>query len=408
MNVGKIILNLIIIILVSVLLIAMIETILRVSYPEKINYNLILNPDDLAYQNHKEYLVSLKPNVSKKFIRSQINGGDVITWHTNSSAFRGPELKTNPAKRIVVYGDSNIQARFSSFDNTFTSKLGNYLNEGRNSVVEVINAGIVGVGPDQSLIRLSGEITRLHPDLVVFHIFADNDFGDIIRNRIVELSSNNELIKVKHKAQQIDEQLSSSQLIFAYVQSLLIVRMAKKLTRIVIGTDSEAEKKAELIRQLKLRSELEFSYYEQTKLKHFSHFDDHYDLDVATLPGSKSSLEKLKLMSAVLSSAKTTANHNQAKFMVVIQPSVIDTTMNYLINYNDLKQFPEYRPINLTNAVKEACIANQIHYVNLFDTFLSNEPSSLFFMGGDNHWNDKGQNLAARETALFITANNLL
>ena len=37
----------------------------------------------------------------------------------------------------------------------------------------------------------------------------------------------------------------------------------------------------------------------------------------------------------------------------------------------------------------------------IFDVFLKNNPGSLYFREDDTHWNDRGQDLAARETARF-------
>ena len=38
-------------------------------------------------------------------------------------------------------------------------------------------------------------------------------------------------------------------------------------------------------------------------------------------------------------------------------------------------------------------------YVSLFDAFSNNDPDSLYFDGGDDHWNAAGQRLAAEIVA---------
>ena len=110
------------IVLIALLILAGIEVALRVIYPEKvIQTNLLARKT--AYEFNPEYHVSLKPNIRKKFKRAEENGGQTIRWRTNSHAFRGGELRENPDLRIIVYGDSNVQARFSTLENTYTGKL---------------------------------------------------------------------------------------------------------------------------------------------------------------------------------------------------------------------------------------------------------------------------------------------
>jgi hypothetical protein len=140
----------------------------------------------IAYQFNEDYLISLKPNLRKSFVRTPSNGGAKIRWETNSLSFRGAELREHPDIRVMVYGDSNIQADFSTLEHTFCYRLAKYLNEqlaGRH--VEVVNSGVAGFGPDQSLLKLSKDVDIYRPDLIVLHVFADNDFGDIVRNRLL-------------------------------------------------------------------------------------------------------------------------------------------------------------------------------------------------------------------------------
>jgi hypothetical protein len=90
-------------------------------------------------------------------------------------------------------------------------------------------------------------------------------------------------------------------------------------------------------------------------------------------------------------------------FLVLIQPAVIDMTRdNSLLSYEYLKKYPYYKRTNLTDTVENICIENEIPSVNLFTTFEENTPDNLFFKGENNHWNDRGQDLAAQETARYF------
>ena len=80
---------------------------------------------------------------------------------TNNDSFRGPELNNESEYRIIVYGDSNIQARFSDSANTFTGQLDHYVKKSSFRDYEILNAGVVGFGPDQNLISLNWRQTSI-------------------------------------------------------------------------------------------------------------------------------------------------------------------------------------------------------------------------------------------------------
>jgi len=146
------------------------------------------------YQPDDVLLVKLVPGAKKAFTRLAVNGGQRIVTQINSQGFRGEELRPlDRQKRIIVYGDSNVQAEFSELPATFSKQLESRLAPSFGTGIEVINAGVVSYGPDQYSLRLSGDIDRLRPALVVAVIFADNDFGDLIRNRIYRLNSRGDL-----------------------------------------------------------------------------------------------------------------------------------------------------------------------------------------------------------------------
>jgi len=380
---------------------------LRLAYPDKVSGALTINPTSLAFQFDEKTLISLKPNSRKKYIRDIENGGNTVTWKTNSLSFRGEELQTSPIKRVVIYGDSNVQARFSMLRNTFVFQLGQYLGQATGEKIEVVNAGVIGFGPDQSLIRFSSEVDALKPDLVIFHVFADNDFGDIVRNRLIELDERGRLQKVEYTPEP-DQQLTFWYRLGQFIMSSLTVRMTQKIARIIEDSDSDQAKRFKMIKQMSVLSAKEFSVYLHSSPRIFSHFADHYDIDVALFPDSGAAKEETRLMKAVLAKAKTVAEENKVRIVVVIQPSAVDLTKNYMINYNDLKHFPQYDPRNLSASVVRACESIHLPFVNLFDIFVSRSPDTLFFKHGNNHWNDKGQTVAARAVADYVDSHHLL
>jgi len=205
MRIRKLAKDITIILIITLIIIVLPEIILRILFPKKaekittifstINYYLSA-PSFIDF--NKDYGYALKAGKEYSFKRNKLNGGDIIISHTNKNSFRGAELKDNPNKRIIVYGDSMIQALFSTLENTFAMKLEKYLSSDGLTDIEVVNAGIMGFGPDQSLIKFKNEADLYHPNLVIFSIFADNDFGDILRNRIFDLDENGELINSEY------------------------------------------------------------------------------------------------------------------------------------------------------------------------------------------------------------------
>lgn len=436
MNAYKFTRNVLIVLAVSVLPFIAAELFLRLAYPDKVVKVTRPEPEVLAYEFNEDYLVSLKPNVTSTFVRSKENGGEVMVSETNSDSFRGPELASNPEFRIIVYGDSNIQARFSKYENTYVYKLGEYLRANGMDDVEVVNAGVVGFGPDQSLLRFEKEADIYKPDLVIFSIFPDNDFGDIIRNRLFELDANGNLIKTNHK-RRIDKCLmtSADNTFGDHLSSLLVMRAMKKLTRLDKGNENEVilnvknrvlsdktlyilqnvrpeelnnlsdeELRNVTVKELERMVDEEYLIYQESKPQKFSHCNDHYDIDIGLDPDKGSSKAKLKIMDAVIKRAKNVADSKDISFMVVIQPSVIDMTTDNgdVLGYQYLQKYPKYRRTNLTNAIKDICVRNNIPYIDFFDVFIRNNPGDLYFRKDNNHWNDKGQDIAAGETASYI------
>ena len=392
--------DVVIVAVISLALLVAGEFLLRTIHPEDVLPSS--SYDRTVYQFDSEILVALKPNMDSSFKRSKENGGDVIQWTTNSLGFRGGELRPNPDVRVVVYGDSSIQASFSALQDTHTYRLDKELRALTERDIEVINGGVVGMGPDQSLLRLKREVYELEPDVVVFHVFADNDFGDLIRNRLFDLDPAGNLVLTEH------ERTVDGNLIRAYDRSflstLLSVRAAGRLWNAVWPGDGEqgvgridtGEKMLEYLLEENTR---QYAVYEASGPGQYSHFADLYDADVAVHPRSESAAAKIQLMDAVLREASETARSAGAMLFVVIQPSQIDLTKNSMLNYEVLGKYPDYRPDNLSRVVENILARRRIDAISLFHAFSAQSAENLYFKGADGHWNDAGQSLAAKLTA---------
>jgi lysophospholipase L1-like esterase len=359
-----------------------------------------------GYQFDPEVIASLTPNVSKVYVRSVDGGPRFVRWSTNDEGFRGPALKGSPALRVMVYGDSNVQARFSTQEESFTGQLQRMLQESTDGEVEVINAGLVGYGPDQNLIRLEADIDRYSPDVIVFHVFTENDFGDIVRNRLFSLDANGELVRTGHPVPP-DARMPTdwwSRPLGELMSNSMISIFARAFTRGYARSKElrpELEHDPERFRESAIRQhEREFAIYRAGEPRKYSMFSDHYEGDIAFAPQSESAQTKRRLFTAVLERASHVAQERATPFLVAIQPTSRDLTTNLPNHYQALAGIPGYDRRRLDAWVVTICEEAGIDFVNLFDVFATTgKPNELYFPTPDPHWNEAGQLVAARAVA---------
>jgi len=103
--------------------------------------------------------------------------GGPVTVRINSRGYRGPEYAWDaPARfRILGLGDSFAFGFGVKEEDTYLARLERALAAGR---VEVINAGLAGMGPDNEARLLAADGPRLRPDLVLVGFFVGNDLID--------------------------------------------------------------------------------------------------------------------------------------------------------------------------------------------------------------------------------------
>jgi lysophospholipase L1-like esterase len=95
---------------------------------------------------------------------------DGITFANNYLGLRGDKIppKKKDVLRIVCFGDSSTYGVFVPFDNIYSSKLQEKLNEHiKDTKFEVINAGTLGYSTLQIYALLNERIKDLDPDIIV-------------------------------------------------------------------------------------------------------------------------------------------------------------------------------------------------------------------------------------------------
>ena len=113
--------------------------------------------------------------------RSRMASGTsgTVAVRINSRGYRGREYPWNrPAGfRILGLGDSFAFGFGVEEDDTYLARLERALTDRQ---VEVINAGLAGMGPDNEVRLLAADGQGLRPDLVLLGFFVGNDLMDVL------------------------------------------------------------------------------------------------------------------------------------------------------------------------------------------------------------------------------------
>jgi len=361
---------------------------------------------NIIYRSHPEQLYEYIPGASKFFIHLAENGGDWIRVEINSTGQRGEEIdSSNVPTRIIVYGDSFVAAEFSPLEETYVFRLGEILTASTGDRVESINAGLVGAGPDQMARRIEADLPRLRPDAIVLAVNAANDFGDLVRNRLYRVAPSGGLV-----AQSPDlgpgtrralepELLSHSgwgRLLRAAWRGLPL-----RLQKWRSGPEARAQAgrpvAGALLRSRWIENRNRFVQRDPVVR---NLFDDSYDADLSLRPNSRFANHKKALMAAVLGETHRIVSEAGAPLLIVVIPSPIDVTGDHYGLLIDWRRFPDYDGDAPSRGVVEPALALGLAVVDLTDSMRNHEaPSSLFFRAGNDHWNARGQDMAARLTA---------
>jgi hypothetical protein len=342
-------------------------------------------------------LYRLRPG-TRATLRVPRTGAD-IPFEVNSAGYRGGELATSPGARVAVYGDSFVEARFTPIERTFAARLQQVLAEGGHTV-EVVNAGVTGYGPDQSALRMERELPGLAPRLVVLVLYAGNDGGDVVRNRLFRLNAEGRL--EVHRPR-LDPELLRVLGSPEGMDRLALVRAFRALGRRLGGTAS-----AEDLRTLEWA-------LQECRREHAEHlaepgrvsnlFLDHYDADLALEPSSEPARHKRRLLQATLARIRDVAAQNRVPLLLVVVPDWRDVCGD-CPQRGDAARYPGYRASNLTDVLVEIARAEGIPCSSLWDEFRRRPEAS--YRPRDGHWSDEGQARAARLVGARIRDEGLL
>ena len=356
----------------------------------------------MIYKLDPRYLHAMIPGSSRVVTRLAANGGGSNRVDVSSRGFRGDELlPAGTRPRVLVYGDSFIAGEYAPLEETFVQQLGAQLGAALGTPVEAVNAGVVAYGPDQVSLRMEDELNSLKPDLVIVSVFADNDFGDLIRNKLFNLAPDGALVASEFSiAPELELRFwleGHSPYLYRAVKKLLASLFVKPLAPV-----DQIERDLEDSRREWYEYVVAGDRVVRTRML------GHYDADVSLEPESDSARFKVRLMEAVLGRIAATAREHRVPLLFMVVPSPVDAVDGYDLGQIDERRHPGYRRTALTDAVATAAARHGIPAVNLWKTFQEHHANTLYFHSGDNHWNAAGQALAAQTVADAVVSQRLM
>lgn len=364
------------------------------------------------YDYDEKLLFKLHPGATSVRPLYPENGGGAVQHSINADGFRGPPLDPSHARpRVMVYGDSFIHATYSEEEQTFVRQLGARL-ERAGFPVEMVNAGVSSYGPDQISLRLETELAAYRPDLLIVSVFAGNDYGDLMRNKIFRLGPDGALEPSPHF---LDPEIRT---VFGLNRSTSAVWRGLKNIRDQIWNQQPPTKPlgttpADQARTFdhwvaSARKEHEEHVVARDPMVRNTHID-YYSALVATEPTSEAARYEVQLMQQVLRRIVEQAHAAQVPLVFLLIPHPLDVGADFPYASVDRARFPGYEPRNQIAPLVELARTSSVAYLDLFDVYHRHgELSTLYQKAGDDHWSGPGQAVAAEAMAELLVGRGLV
>jgi len=320
----------------------------------------------------------------------------------NAAGRRGDESGlSRGARRIIVYGDSYVAAEYTPDSETFAAELERRLTA-QLGATEVLNAGVTGYGPDQVTLRIEDELPALRPALTVVALYAGNDFGDLLRNKLFRLDEQGALVPNRPT---IGDDVRRAFTVPLEWSSIQIIRVAQS-ARDRASRPSEPAPPVALDRTaVRLANRIaEYQNYIVAGDNVVRNLvADEYDADVSLEPDSDSARYRVRLMAAMLARLRQSVEAGGSRLLLLIIPEYCDAG-GPCPETEARRRHPGYRPDGLTGLLARLAREAGIEYVDLFQTFEAAGAGNLY-SPRDEHWDVQGQRLAAGEIAKAIAGS---
>jgi hypothetical protein len=364
---------------------------------------------------HPIWLYEFVPDSRKMYRHLPTDGGSVVLDEINHEGRRGPVAASADVPKVVVYGDSYMAAEYSPYAETFPAQLESLLNAGGRKRIQVIDAGVTGYGPDQSLLRLEADLPVLHPQLVIFSIYAGNDFGDLLRNKIFRVEADGRLVD-RHPT--LAPALAAEFAAAENWPSWQIARAVKSAWQrstssdtpgsTVPGTPADAldgPSSTRIDRWLAQGRREYDDWRSDDQVRNL--LADGYDAVISLTPSSEPAAASEQLMGAVLARVRAAAASASVPVLLVVIPAAFDAAPDYPLK-PDRTKYPDYQPERLTQVVDDLARNAGLTCVDLFPEFSKPGSSRLYFSVGNSHWTAEGEKLAAERVFREIEQRHLL
>jgi hypothetical protein len=360
-----------------------------------------------VYRLDPRSLYALAPGGRKLYFNSVVNGGRRVLFVVNSDGYRGDELRRHPGLRVVVYGDSFVEADYTSLTVTFAERLEARLASALARDVEAVNAGVNGFGPDQSLRRFEDEAKRLRPAAAVVVVYAGNDFGDVLRNRLFRLEGSLLVEGGGFVAPSLWWQFEDARRRTPFHLLRGLKRLRHGYRRAAADSRLPRRLAIYVARSLEMCEGEYRRIVVQGERAVDDVFRDHYDADVALVPGSPAAAYKRDLLEALLGRWRQAAEAARVPVLAIVVPPAIDVCDAFDVKV-DRVAYPEYDPSRLSRTAAEAARRQGLTVVELYGPFRAAGADGLYQRHDDDHWNARGQDLAARLAVERILAEGWL
>lgn len=284
----------------------------------------------------------------------------------NPQGYRDSPFQKDKAdkQRILFLGDSFIMGDNVAPDETIPQVLEKLLSP----AYDVMNMGIVGYGPDQSLLQLKKDGLKYQPDMVILSIYCANDYNDLIKNRLININSDGTL-RLSHQ-NAVAEALSKWQIVNLWHYLLY-----------------------------------KFGFSEGPKELFTLLFGDGYDHTFLTDPQSQVSRIKMALMRTILHDLKRTLAGQNIELFVLILPSYDNMQNDRMFKALNLGPEKYFMLENITAKIAES---EGIAHLNIFPKLMERRGSQIIYQEGDEHLNAAGTAMVAEILREELIERNLI
>lgn len=323
-----------------------------------------------ALQIHPTRIYSLKPNVNKRLKYNNYN----YRLKTNSQGLASPEIDVERPDartlRILIAGDAFSMPEGVPYESSYPALLEKSLQEQLPSrTVQVINGGVTGYGPNETLPQLAELIPLYRPDIVIYQFFV-NEFMEISLSREDRLYN----IGLLSNRSRLKREIARSQ-ILAY----------------------KSVYQRELNDLIK-RKESDWGYYKLLMPLYEKDTDIYQSGNIQKMEG-------------VLAAMKNICEEQNAAFLMLFVPGQVEVSAPEDIAYypqrrnlNDTALFDMKLPYKEASAITDSL---NIPLINMTPALKSGPEQPVYFPASW-HWNKEGHKVAAEVVAEELKARGLL